>query len=148
MRGGKLAVMNDPFKLQRFVDAQNGVIERVYSELRSGRKRSHWMWFVFPQISGLGSSVTAQRFAISSLAEATAYLDHPVLAPRLKTCTELVNAIKGHTIEDVFGYPDYRKFHSSITLFARAAPGEPVFRAALDKFYGGKPDALTLDRLV
>jgi uncharacterized protein (DUF1810 family) len=144
---GKLALMNDPFKLQRFVDAQNGVIERVCSELRSGRKRSHWMWFIFPQISGLGSSMTAQRFAISSLAEATAYLDHPVLGPRLKACTELVNAIEGRPIEDVFGYPDYLKFHSSITLFARAGPGEPSFQAALDKFYGGKLDALTLDRL-
>ena len=148
MLEGKLALMDDPFKLQRFVDAQNGVIERVYSELRGGLKRSHWMWFVFPQISGLGSSMTAQRFAISSLAEATAYLHHPVLGPRLKTCTELVNAIEGRLIEDVFGYPDYLKFHSSITLFARAAPGEPIFQAALDKFYGGKPDALTLNRLV
>jgi len=139
--------MNDRFKLQRFVDAQDGVIERVYSELRGGRKRSHWMWFVFPQISGLGSSMTAQRFAISSLAEATAYLRHPVLGPRLKRCTELVTETEGHSIEDVFGYPDYLKFHSSITLFAEAEPSEAIFQAALDKFYGGKPDALTLARL-
>jgi uncharacterized protein (DUF1810 family) len=139
--------MSDPFALQRFVDAQNGVIDRVYAELRGGRKRSHWMWFVFPQISGLGSSMTAQKFAISSLAEATAYLRHPVLGPRLKSCTALVNAIEGRSVEDVFGYPDYLKFHSSITLFARAAPGEPIFQTALDKFCAGKPDALTLARL-
>jgi uncharacterized protein (DUF1810 family) len=144
---GKMPAMSDPYNLQRFVDAQSGVIDRVYSELRGGRKRSHWMWFVFPQISGLGSSVTAQKFAISSLAEAEAYLDHSVLGPRLRTCTALVNAIERPSIEPIFGYPDHLKFHSSMTLFARAAPHEPVFHAALDKFFGGKLDELTLDRL-
>ena len=144
---GKMPAMSDPFKLQRFVDAQSGVIDRVYCELREGRKRSHWMWFVFPQISGLGSSTTAQKFAISSLAEAEAYLDHSVLGPRLRTCTALVNAIEGRSIVQIFGYPDHLKFHSSVTLFARAVPDEPVFQAALDKFFGGKLNELTLGRL-
>jgi uncharacterized protein (DUF1810 family) len=139
--------MKDPYNLQRFVDAQSGVIERVYSELRAGRKRSHWMWYIFPQISGLGSSATARTFAISSLAEAVSYLDHAILGPRLRKCTELVNMIEGSSIEDIFGYPDHLKFHSSMTLFARAAPDEPVFQAALDKFFGGKLDNLTLARL-
>ena len=139
--------MKDPFNLQRFVDAQSGVIDQVCSELRAGRKRSHWMWYIFPQITGLGSSTTAQKFAISSLAEAAAYLDHPVLGPRLRTCTELVNAIEGRSIEEIFGYPDHLKFHSSITLFARAAPHEPIFEAALQKYFGGRLDQLTLKRL-
>ena len=121
--------MKDPFSLNRFVEAQSRVIDHVCSELRAGRKRSHWMWYIFPQISGLGSSAVAREFAISSLAEAAAYLDHSVLGPRLRTCTELVNAIEGRSIEEVFGYPDYLKFHSSMTLFARAAPNEPVFQA-------------------
>jgi uncharacterized protein (DUF1810 family) len=105
------------------------------------------MWFVFPQISGLGSSMTAQKFAISSLAEAKTYLDHSVLGPRLRTCTALVNAIEGYSIEHIFGYPDHLKFRSSVTLFARAVPDEPVFQAALDKFFGGKLDELTLGLL-
>ena len=139
--------MDDPFNLQRFVDAQDGVFDRVCSELRAGRKRSHWMWYVFPQISGLGSSATAQKFAISSTPEAKAYLNHPLLGPRLRACTELVNAIEGRSIEDVFGYPDHLKFHSSMTLFARAAPQGPVFQAALQKFFGGQLDPGTLERL-
>ena len=139
--------MKDPYNLQRFVDAQSGVIDRVYSELKTGRKRSHWMWYIFPQISGLGSSVTARNFAISSLAEAVSYLDHAILGPRLRNCTELVNTIEGSSIEEIFGYPDHLKFHSSMTLFTRAAPDETVFQAALDKFFGGKLDKLTLDRL-
>src|SRR6516225_3955535 len=129
--------MKDPYNLQRFVDAQSGVIDRVYSELRAGQKRSHWMWYIFPQISGLGSSPTARKFAISSLAEAVSYLDHATLGPRLRNCTELVNTTEGSSIEEIFGYPDHLKFHSSMTLFARAAPDEPVFQAALDKFSGG-----------
>ena len=139
--------MKDPVSLNRFVDAQSRVIDQVFSELRAGRKRSHWMWYIFPQISGLGSSAMAQEFAISSLAEAAAYLDHSVLGPRLRTCTELVNAIEGRSIEEVFGYPDYLKFHSSMTLFTHAAPNEPVFQAALQKFFGARLDRLTLDRL-
>lgn len=139
--------MNDQFNLQRFVDAQTRIIDQVCSELRAGRKLSHWMWFIFPQIIGLGSSMMAQKFAISSRAEAAAYLDHPVLGPRLRTCTLLVNAIEGRSIEEVFGYPDHLKFHSSMTLFARAAPHEANFQGALQKFFGGKLDQLTLDRL-
>ena len=139
--------MEDPFTLNRFVEAQSRVIDQVCSELRAGRKRSHWMWYIFPQISGLGSSAMAREFAISSLAEAAAYLDHSVLAPRLRTCTALVNAIEGRSIEEVFGYPDYLKFHSSMTLFASAAPNEPVFQAALQRFFGARLDRLTLDRL-
>jgi uncharacterized protein (DUF1810 family) len=139
--------MDDPFDLQRFVDAQEGVFDRACSELRAGRKRSHWMWYIFPQIAGLGSSPTAQKFAISSMAEAKAYLDHPLLGPRLRACTELVNSIEGRPIEDVFGYPDHLKFYSSMTLFARAAPQELGFQAALQKFFGGWEDPGTLERL-
>jgi uncharacterized protein (DUF1810 family) len=139
--------MDDPFNLQRFVDAQHPVIDRVLAELRAGQKRSHWMWYIFPQISGLGSSPMARKFAISSLAEASAYLDHPMLGPRLRECTELANAIKGRSIEEIFGYPDHLKLHSSMTLFARAAPDEPAFQTALQKFFAGKLDPLTLDRL-
>ena len=139
--------MKDPFNLQRFVDAQSGVIDQVCSELRAGRKRTHWMWYIFPQIGGLGSSLMAQKFAISSLAESAAYLDHPVLGPRLRACTELVCALEGRSIEEIFGYPDHLKFHSSMTLFARAAPHEPVFQAALQKFFDGRFDQLTLERL-
>ncbi len=139
--------MKDPFNLQRFVDAQSGVIDQVCAELRAGRKRSHWMWYIFPQISGLGSSPMAQKFAVASLAEGNAYLDHPVLGQRLRTCTELVNAVEGHSIEEIFGYPDYLKFHSSMTLFAHAAPYEPVFPVALQKFFSGGVDQFTLERL-
>ena len=139
--------MDDPFNLQRFVDAQRPVIDRVLAELRAGQKRSHWMWYIFPQICGLGSSPMARKFAISSLAEASAYLDHPVLGPRLTSCTELANAIEGRSIEEIFGYPDHLKLHSSMTLFARAAPDEPAFQTALQKFFAGKLDPPTLDRL-
>ena len=138
---------DDPFDLQRFVDAQAPVYERVITELREGRKRSHWMWFVFPQIAGLGSSPMAQRYAISSRAEAAAYLAHPVLGPRLIECTRLVTATEGRSIHDIFGSPDDMKFHSSMTLFAEAAPGEEDFRAALDKYFGGESDPATLARL-
>jgi len=140
-------VMKDPFNLQRFVDAQSTVIDRVYAELRAGQKRSHWMWYIFPQISGLGASMMARKFAILSPAEAVAYLDHPLLGTRLRTCTELVNAVEGRSIEAIFGYPDYLKFRSSMSLFARVAPDEAVWQSALDKFFGGKLDKMTLDRL-
>jgi uncharacterized protein (DUF1810 family) len=122
----KIWGMKDSFHLQRFVDAQSGVIDRVYAELRSGQKRSHWMWFIFPQIRGLGSSRMAQEFAISSLTEATAYVAHPVLGPRLRAFTELVNAIEGRSIKEIIGYPDHLKFHSSMTLFARSDRGSFV----------------------
>ena len=139
--------MDDRFHLQRFVDAQHSVYASVLSELRAGRKRSHWMWFTFPQISGLGRSAMAQSFAMSSLAEAVAYLAHPTLGPRLRECAALVAGIDGRSIGEIFGYPDDLKFHSSMTLFARAAPGEPTFARCLEKYFGGQPDQQTLDRL-
>ena len=114
--------MPDPYNLQRFVEAQNPVIDQVRGELRAGCKRSHWMWFVFPQISGLGASPMAKRYAIASLAEAKAYLQHPVLGARLRECTQLVTETEGRTIEEIFGHPDDLKFRSSITLFAKRRP--------------------------
>jgi uncharacterized protein (DUF1810 family) len=138
---------DDPYSLQRFLDAQAPVYERVLGELRAGRKRSHWMWFVFPQIAGLGQSEMARRYAISSLAEAKAYLEHPVLGARLRECTELVNKVDGPSIEEIFGYPNDLKFHSSMTLFARAADDDNVFDAALRKYFGGAEDCQTLGRL-
>ncbi len=142
-----LSMELDRYNLQRFLEAQNPVYGRVISELREGRKRTHWMWFIFPQIRGLGQSEISQRFSISSLYEAEAYFEHPILGPRLKECTRLVNAIEGRSIEDIFGYPDHLKFRSSMTLFAQAAPGEKVFNEALDKYSAGAPDELTLSRL-
>lgn len=133
--------------LQRFLDAQDPVYGNVLDELRAGRKRSHWMWFVFPQIRGLGSSPTAQRYGIASLAEARAYLDHPVLGPRLRQCVALVNAIEGGSAEQVFGWPDNLKLRSSVTLFAHATDDNGDFLALLDKYYGGEQDPLTLERL-
>lgn len=138
---------DDPFDLQRFVDAQAPVYERVLTELREGRKRSHWMWFVFPQIAGLGSSPMAQRYAIASRAEAAAYLAHPLLGPRLRECARLVTAAEGRSVHDIFGSPDDMKFRSSMTLFAEAAADDRDFPAALDKYFGGEPDAATLARL-
>ena len=139
--------MDDRFALQRFVDAQQPIYEAVLSELRAGRKRSHWMWFIFPQISGLGHSSTAQTFAVSSLAEAAAYLAHPILGPRLRECAGLVAGIKGRSVDEIFDGPDDLKFHSSMTLFARAAPREPIFAACLEKYFGGQLDPRTLARL-
>lgn len=138
---------DDPYNLQRFVEAQDPVFQRVCSELRSGSKRSHWMWFIFPQIRGLGQSAVSVKYSISSLAEAEAYLTHSVLGPRLRECTRLVNHVDGRSVEDIFGYPDDLKFHSSITLFARATPDNQVFMDALQKYFRGEFDQLTLDRL-
>ncbi len=135
------------FDLERFVDAQAGVIDRALDELREGAKRSHWMWFVFPQIAGLGHSAMAERYAISSLDEAKAYAAHPVLGPRLRECTSLVLAVEGRSVHAIFGTPDDLKFHSCMTLFAHAAPEEPVFHAALQHFFAGREDAPTLQRL-
>ncbi len=140
-------MMDDPFKLQRFVDAQEGVYDSVLAELCAGRKRSHWIWFIFPQLAGLGRSPTAQFYALASRAEALAYLAHPVLGARLRACSALVLAIEGRTADAVFGDPDTLKFHSSMTLFAQVAPEQPVFQACLDKFYAGQPDRLTLGLL-
>lgn len=139
--------MEDAYDLQRFLRAQDPVMEQVMAELRAGAKRSHWMWFVFPQIAGLGQSEMARRYAISSIGEAKAYLAHSVLGERLRTCTELVNAVKGRSAEQIFGYPDVLKFHSSMTLFSCAAPDDDVFRQALVSFYEGRQDKATLDRL-
>ncbi len=132
--------------LQRFVDAQARVIDHVRRELTAGRKTSHWMWFVFPQIKGLGRSAAAQRYAIADLAEARAYLAHPILGPRLIECTRAVLHLKDKTLIEIFGTPDDLKFRSAMTLFARASD-HPVFREALDRFCGGEEDPQTLNRL-
>ncbi|HZQ33924.1 MAG TPA: DUF1810 domain-containing protein [Mycobacterium sp.] len=136
--------MDDPFDLQRFVDAQAGVYDTVVAELRAGAKRSHWIWFIFPQLAGLGRSPTAARFAISSLAEAQAYLRHDVLGARLHECTRLVAAMEGRSVSEIFGWPDDLKVRSSMTLFAHAATDDTDFVAVLDKFYGGEQDPATL----
>lgn len=135
---------DDPFYLQRFVDAQDPVYEQVSSELRNGRKQSHWMWFIFPQLKGLGHSHLAEKFAISSRAEAQAYLAHSILGPRLYACSKLVTLIEGKTIQQIFGTPDDLKFHSSMTLFACVAADHQVFDDALDKYFTGERDRLTL----
>ncbi len=136
-----------PHDLARFLDAQAPVIDAVRAELRAGRKRSHWMWFVFPQILGLGRSAMAERYAIASLDEAKAYLAHPVLGARLKETTALVLAVEGRSIHDILGTPDDLKFHSSMTLFSRAAPEEPLFRRALEKCFAGREDPLTVEKI-
>ena len=137
----------DPFDLRRFVDAQDRVYDTVLAELRNGAKRSHWIWFVFPQLRGLGHSPTAERFGICSLDEARAYLAHPVLGPRLRECTRLVAAIDGRSVDQIFGWPDNLKVRSSMTLFARATDDNAEFRAVLDKFYNGDDDPATVERL-
>jgi uncharacterized protein (DUF1810 family) len=137
----------DRFDLQRFVDAQEPVYGAVVDELRNGAKRSHWIWFVFPQLQGLGRSPTAQHFGISSLDEARAYLADEVLGPRLRECTRLVLAVDGRSVQQIFGSPDDLKVRSSMTLFARATHDNADFLAVLDKFYGGEQDSVTLDLL-
>jgi uncharacterized protein (DUF1810 family) len=138
-------VAGDPYGLRRFVDAQEQVntYEHALAELRAGRKRSHWIWFVFPQIAGLGHSPMARTYAISSLAEAGAYLDHPLLGPRLLECARALLATEGLTATEILGEVDAVKLRSSMTLFARAAPNEPLFRAVLDRFYSGEEDPTT-----
>jgi uncharacterized protein (DUF1810 family) len=139
----------DPFDLQRFVAAQDagGTYDRAVAELRAGRKASHWMWFVFPQIAGLGYSPTARAYAITSLAEARAYLAHPVLGPRLAECAAILAGLHGRTAERIFGEVDALKLGSSMTLFMHAAPGEPVFRRVLDQYFDGIPDPATEQRI-
>src|SRR5437773_610573 len=127
--------MNDPFNLQRFVEAQAAVYERVRVELGRGRKVSHWMWFVFPQIAGLGDSEMSRRYAISGREEARAYAEHPVLGPRLVECTGLVNGLDGRTVHEIFGSPDDMKFRSSMTLFSLCAGESQAFRDALEKYF-------------
>lgn len=136
--------MSDLFELQRFVDAQARNYDMALAELRAGRKDSHWMWYVFPQIAGLGVSAMAQTYAVGSLAEARAYLAHPVLGVRLLDCLAAVVAVRGRSAHEIFGSPDDIKFRSSLTLFAQAAPGEPLFRRALDLYFDGEPDPRTL----
>ncbi len=139
----------DPYRLRRFVAAQDGggTYDRAVAELRAGRKTSHWMWFVFPQIAGLGHSPAARMYAISSLAEARAYLAHPVLGARLIECAAILTGLAGRTAEQIFGYTDALKLRSSITLFMYAAPGEPLFGQVLDQYFGGQPDSATEDRI-
>ena len=146
-----LETQSDPYNLQRFINAQESTFDQARAELEMGQKRSHWMWSIFPQIKGLGSSPTAQRFAISSLEEGAAYLEHRVLGRRLEACTALVTAVQGKSVHDIFGYPDDLKFHSSMTLFAEVAEKlgfqTPVFEEALTKSFGGKRDQGTLNQL-
>jgi uncharacterized protein (DUF1810 family) len=139
--------VDDPYHLQRFVNAQDPIYRRVCQELKAGCKMTHWMWFIFPQLAGLGHSATARRFAISSRAEAKAYLDHPVLGARLRECVRLTNGVGGRTASEVFGNIDEMKFHSSLTLFANVTADNAEFNGALQKYFGGEPDRPTLDRL-
>jgi len=140
--------MADPYQLDRFVAAQDdGSYRAAVAELRAGRKTSHWMWFIFPQVAGLGRSATAQHFAISSVDEARAYLRHPVLGPRLRECTALLAALDGKSADQILGSVDAMKLRSSLTLFMAAAPDEPLFRDVLATYFGGAADQLTLDRL-
>ena len=141
-------VGSDPFQLRRFVEAQAPAYEGALAELRAGRKRSHWMWFIFPQLAGLGISPTARFFGISGTGEARAYLAHPVLGPRLRTCTQAMLAVEERSLNDVLGSPDDLKFRSSMTLFDRATDGrEPLFREALARYCHDDPDPRTLELL-
>jgi len=137
----------DPFNLERFVEAQARVYDQVRRELEAGRKETHWMWFIFPQIAGLGQSAISIRFAIGSMDEAKAYLGHAVLGPRLKECARLTLDVEGRTAREIFGPVDEMKFRSSMTLFAKAAPKEDAFQRCLDKYFAGKPDPATLARI-
>lgn len=141
------ATSGAPHDLARFVAAQRDVYATALAELAAGRKRSHWMWFVFPQVEGLGSSFMAQRYAIAGRDEADAYLRHPILGPRLVACAEALLAIEGRTAHEIFGSPDDLKLRSSATLFAAVSPPGSVFGRLLDRYYGGKGDEATLRRL-
>ena len=138
-----MAHITDPFDLERFVDAQAPVYEQVRREMEAGRKQSHWMWFIFPQIAGLGQSPMSVRFAIASLDEAKAYLAHPVLGARLTECARLTLEVEGRNARDIFGSIDEMKFRSSMTLFAEAAPDEDIFRRCIDKYFAGVADPAT-----
>ena len=139
--------METDFDLERFVQAQAPVYATVLKELRAGHKRTHWMWFIFPQLDGLGHSEMARRYAIRSGDEAAAYLAHPVLGPRLRECATIVVSLDGHAVDEIFGHPDDLKFRSSMTLFADVAPDEAVFQDCIDKYFDGEPDDETLARL-
>jgi uncharacterized protein (DUF1810 family) len=144
MTKGMMRGMTD---LTRFVEAQDGIYERALAELRAGEKRSHWMWFVFPQVAGLGRSSTAQRYAIAGLDEARDYLAHPVLGPRLVECSEALLAVEGRDASQIMGYPDDLKLRSSMTLFAEAADDLAPFARVLEKYFDSSPDPATLERL-
>lgn len=137
----------DPHNLQRFVRAQETTYEEVISELKGGVKLGHWMWFVFPQLKGLGTSEMSNVFGISGREEAQAYLEHPVLGDRLRDCTRLVLSVEGNSITEIFGFTDAKKFRSCVTLFARSSKNDDIFDSALKKYFNGVPDRLTLDRL-
>ena len=139
--------MATDFNLERFVEAQNGVYDTALAELRAGHKRTHWMWFIFPQVEGLGHSAMAQRYAIRSADEAAAYLAHPVLGPRLRACAAAVASHHDSGVDEIFGHPDNLKFRSSMTLFADVAPDEAIFQTCLDQFFDGRPDPATQERL-
>lgn len=136
----------DPYDLERFVQAQAADYDRAISELRAGRKRSHWMWYIFPQIEGLGQSPMSHRYSIKSAPEAKAYLEHPLLGARLRECFAVLNSIEETSAHEIFGSPDDMKFRSCATLFARVSGGD-VFQQALDKYFGGEPDQITLRQL-
>ena len=136
--------MGDDHNLQRFIQAQESVLQVVETELAAGRKRSHWMWFIFPQLKGLGHSMMANHYGIRDLDEARAYLQHPVLGERLRHHTELVLATENRSAEEIFGYPDYLKFRSCMTLFSQVAEEDSPFQRALERFYGGEPDSRSL----
>jgi uncharacterized protein (DUF1810 family) len=138
---------SDPHDLGRFATAQANVYDQALSELRAGRKRTHWMWFIFPQFAGLGNSVMSQRYAIQSPAEARAYLDHPVLGPRLRDCVTAMLAVKVRSAHDILGYPDDLKFRSSMTLFSTVSDENSIFHAAIDRFFEDQPDRKTLELL-
>ena len=139
--------MSDIYNLQRFFEAQNQVYEDVLHELGTGQKHGHWMWYIFPQIKGLGLSTVAQRYAISCQQEAEAYLEHSVLGSRLRQCTQLVINVEGRSIEQIFYCPDNLKFRSSMTLFMNSTADNQIFKDALQKYFEGRPDQLTLDIL-
>jgi uncharacterized protein (DUF1810 family) len=139
--------MSDTYNLHRFLDAQAPTYDSVLAELRAGRKSSHWIWFIFPQIAGIGHSGMAQKFAIGSLDEAKTYLQHPILGPRLRACAQLVLDVNGRNAEEIFSYPDNLKFRSCMTLFLTAATDNTLFNNALLKYFDGKPDQSTLDIL-
>ena len=144
---GKVTSMDDPYDLQRFVDAQDPVFEQVCAELCGGQKEGHWMWYIFPQLQGLGYSAMSIKYAISSRQEAEAYLEHPVLGQRIRECTRLVILVEGRSINQIFGSPDDLKFRSSMTLFARVASENRIFKDALQKYFAGELDRRTLERL-
>ncbi len=146
-KGTSMSSTNDPYDLHRFTEAQEGVYAQALSEIRGGLKVSHWMWYIFPQIEGLGFSTMSKRYAIRSLAEARAYLEHPVLGPRLRECAEAALQVEGRSARDIFGATDEQKLRSSATLFAQASPEGSVFHRLLDRYFQGRPDRRTLELL-